>query len=72
MIEEKALNERLRLIEKELATLSEAFDKAEARVKELEDLKDEIKALKVCMAKHQPWFKDEFLSAMERITKKGD
>jgi hypothetical protein len=71
VIEEKALNDRLRLIEKELATLSEAFDRVESRVKELEDLKDEIKAMKICLGKHQPWFKEEFLSAMEKITKKG-
>jgi predicted ribonuclease toxin of YeeF-YezG toxin-antitoxin module len=69
MIEEKALNERLKLVEKELATISDEFDKVEARFKELEDLKDEIKALKVCLGKFQPGFKDEFLSAMKKVTK---
>jgi predicted nuclease with TOPRIM domain len=71
MIEEKALNDRLKLIEKELATLSDEFDKVEAKVKELEDLKDEIRALKVYLGKLQPGFKDEFLSALKKVTKKG-
>jgi predicted nucleic acid-binding Zn-ribbon protein len=71
MIEEKALNERLKLIEKELATLSDAFENVEAVIMELEDLKEEVKALKVCLGKLQPGFKDEFLKALKKVTKKG-
>lgn len=71
MIEEKALNERLKLIEKELATLSDELENVEAMVKELEDLKEEFKALKVCLGKFQPKFKDEFLKALKKVTKKG-
>lgn len=71
MKEEKIVNDRLKLIEKELSTLSDAIDRLEAGIASLEDVKDEIKALKVCMGRLQPKFKDEFLSAMKKVTEKG-
>lgn len=70
MKDEKMMNDRLRLIEKELSTLSEAFDRIEKSLVELEDLKAEVRGLKACLGKLEPRFKNEFLSAMKKITKK--
>ncbi|MEJ2314615.1 MAG: hypothetical protein P8Y85_07535 [Nitrospirota bacterium] len=71
MREEKIVQERLKLIERELSTLSEALDRLERKVSDLGDLRDEIKALKMCLVKLQPAFKDEFLEAMKKVTEKG-
>ncbi len=70
MKDEKIMNDRLRLIEKELSTLSEAFDRLEKSVAEMDDLKAEVKALKIYLGKMEPKFKKEFLSAMTKVTKK--
>lgn len=67
MINERALNERVRLLEKELSTLTDQSDKLEQSLLELEDLKMELNAFKVFMGRHHPEFKKEFLEILEKL-----
>ena len=71
MREEKVLNERLKLIGKELATLSEAFERVDKSLSEFQDMQEEFRALKVCLGKLQPEFGKEFLSAMKKVARKS-
>lgn len=71
MREEKIVQERLKLIERELSTLSDALDRLEKELSDLSDVRDEVKALKLYLGKHQPSFKGEFLEAMKKVTEKA-
>ena len=70
MKEERLLKEKLDLIEKELITLTEKIEEMSATLKELEDLKLEIKGLKVFLGREHPEFKGKFPGIMQKIYKK--
>jgi argonaute-like protein implicated in RNA metabolism and viral defense len=58
------------LIQKELATVSEKLDKLSAALKDVGDLKNEIKGLKLFIGRISPSFKKDFPEIMKRITRR--
>jgi hypothetical protein len=68
--EEKASKEKINLIEKELATLTEQLEKMNASLREMEDLKLEIKGLKLFLGRVHPEFKSKFPEIMTKIYKR--
>ena len=71
MKEEKSLKERLNLLEKEIATLTDQVERINKQLKELSDVKDEIKGLKLFLGRSHPEFKSEFPEIMQKIYKKA-
>ena len=70
MKEEKTLKERLNLLEKEIATLTDQVELTNKQLKELSELKDEIKGLKLFLGRLHPEFKSKFPEIMQKIYKK--
>ena len=70
MKEEQALKERLNLLEKGLMTLTEKLEEMSASLKEIEDLKLELKGLKLFLGREYPEFKSKFPEVMKKIYKK--
>lgn len=70
MKEEKVSKEKINLFEKELTTLTERLDKTNASLKEMEDLKLEIKGLKLFLGRIHPEFKSKFPEIMTKIYKR--
>ncbi len=64
---DKASREKLELIEKELTTLTERLDSIDKTLKEIEDLRLEIKGLKVFLGRVHPDFKNQFLEILKKI-----
>lgn len=69
MKEEIILEEKIKLIEKELITLTERLEAINASLKEVGDLKNEIKGLKLFLGREYPDFKSEFPKIMQKIFK---
>lgn len=67
MKEERASKERINLLEKELATLTDKLEETSASLKEIEDLKLEIKGLKLFLGRTYPEFKSKFPEIMKKI-----
>ncbi len=67
MKEEKLLNEKLALVEKELATFTACLEKIDAALKDVKDLKREIKGLKLFLGRAHPEFKGQYLEIMKKI-----
>lgn len=61
------LQERLALVEKELNTLAEKIIKLEKVLKEVDDLKIEIKGLKVFLGRVYPDFKSQFPDILKKL-----
>ena len=70
MKEERASKERINLLEKELATLTDKLEETSASLKEMEDLKLEIKGLKLFLGRTYPEFKSKFPEIMKKIYKR--
>lgn len=70
MKEERASKESINLLEKELATLTEKLEETSASLKEIEDLKLEIKGLKLFLGRTYPEFKSKFPEIMKKIYKR--
>jgi hypothetical protein len=68
--EERASKERINLLEKELATLTEKLEETSASLKEMDDLKLEIKGLKLFLGRVYPEFKSKFPEIMKKIYKR--
>lgn len=67
MKEEKYLKERLSLLEKEISTLTEKFDTLNSALKELEELKQEIKGIKLFLGRVHPDFKSQFPDIVKKL-----
>ncbi|MFN3395775.1 MAG: hypothetical protein ACK4Z9_03145 [Thermodesulfovibrionales bacterium] len=67
MKEEKYLKERLSLLEKEISTLTEKFDSLNSALKELEELKQEIKGIKLFLGRVHPDFKSQFPDIVKKL-----
>ncbi|MGQ9569942.1 MAG: hypothetical protein ACUVUQ_03680 [Thermodesulfovibrionales bacterium] len=67
MKEEKILKERVNLLEKEIATLTEKVEEMESALKEINDLKLEIKGLKLFLGREHPGFKNQFPEIIKKI-----
>jgi len=64
------LKEKIDLIEKELITLTEKVEEMSAALKDLEDLKLEMKGLKLFLGREHSEFKGKFPEIMQKIYKK--
>lgn len=70
MKEERALRERINLLEKELVILTDKLEETGASLKEVEDLKLDIKGLKLFLGRAYPEFKNKFPEIMKKIYKR--
>ena len=70
MKEESISQEGFNLIQKELITLTEKLDKMSISLKDMEDLKLEIKGLKVFLGRVHPDFSKQFSEIMKKVIKK--
>ncbi len=61
------LQERLNLAEQELKTLTEKIDKIEACLKEMDDLKLEMKGLKIFLGRIHPDFKSQMPDIIKKL-----
>ena len=68
--EETFLKEKIRILEKEIATLTEKLDEMSRDLKEIGDLRNEIKGLKLFFGRIHPEFKTKFPGIMEKVFKK--
>jgi len=69
--EEILLKERINLLEKELVTLTEKLETINGALKDVDDLKQEIRGLKLFLGRVHPEFKDKFPEIMQKIFKKS-
>ncbi|MFH0933191.1 MAG: hypothetical protein V1832_02595 [Nitrospirota bacterium] len=70
MKEERISKEKINLIEKELVTLTEKLEEMGASLEEIEDIKLELKGLKLFLGRAYPDFKSKFPEIMKKIYKK--
>jgi predicted nucleic acid-binding Zn-ribbon protein len=68
--EEIILKEKIKLLEKELGTLTDTVEKLRKDFKEMDDLKSEIKGLKLFLARMHAEFKTKFPEIMQKVYKK--
>lgn len=61
------LQERLNLAEQELKTLTEKIDKIEGCLKEMDDLKLEMKGLKIFLGRIHPDFKSQMPDIIKKL-----
>lgn len=66
---EPAIRERLNLLDREMATLAERIDEISAMLKEIEELKTEVRGLKIFLAREFPDFKTGFPEIIKKIVK---
>jgi hypothetical protein len=67
MNQEKHFKEKIALIEKELATITDVADELSAALKDVEDLKLELKGLKVFLGRMHPEFKGQFPEILRKV-----
>lgn len=67
MKEEKYLKERLSLLEKEISTITEKIDGLISVLKDLEEIKQEIKGIKLFLGRVHPDFKNQFPDIMKKL-----
>lgn len=65
--EELALQEKIKLLERELGTLADKLSAYNKALKEIEDLKKEIKGLKLFLGRHHPELKSEFPEILKKL-----
>ena len=71
MKEEIILHEKVKLIEKELVTLTDKLDSVKNALKDVDELKKEIQGLKLFFGRTHPEFKSKFPEIMEKLYKKS-
>lgn len=71
MKEEIILQDKINLLEKELVTLTDKVDAIQKSLKDIEDLKNEIKGLKLFLGRVHPELKSELPQLMQKIFKKS-
>lgn len=67
MKDELILKDRLMLLEKELSMAAEKIDELRKTLEELNDVKAEIKALKLYLGRVHPDFKNEFPLIVQKL-----
>ena len=70
MKEESKSQECFNLIQKELITLTEKMEKMSVSLHDIDDLKLEIKGLKVFLGRLHPDFSKQFPEIMKKVIKK--
>jgi len=68
--EEIALKEKIRLLEKEIDTLADTVEAMTKNLREIDDLRNEIKGLKLFLGRVHPEFKSKFPEIMQKLYKK--
>jgi hypothetical protein len=68
--EERILKDRIKLLEKEITTLTDQLERINSHVKEFADLKNELKGLKLFLGRSDPEFKKKFPEIMQKIYNK--
>jgi len=67
MKEEIILQEKIKLLEKEIATLADTVSCCRDAGKAIDDLKMELRGLKLFLSRHFAGFKEEFLDIVEKL-----
>jgi CRISPR/Cas system CMR-associated protein Cmr5 small subunit len=67
---ETIAHDKTKLLEKEIATLTEKLDSVNKDLQEIKDLKNEIKGLKLFLGRVYPEFKTWFPEIMQKVYKK--
>lgn len=67
MNETRSLQDKVKLLEKELATLTDKLDRIGETLDELEDVKFEIKAFKLFVGRRHPEFKKEIQEIVKKL-----
>lgn len=67
MKEEIALKEKIKLLEQELVTLVDKLTEIESKLKDVDDVKDEIKAIKLFLGREYPNFKSTFPELLKKV-----
>ncbi len=62
-----ALKERLNIVEQELKTLTDIVTKLQGNLKEIDDLKSEVKGLKMFLGRVHPEFKSQFPDILKKL-----
>ncbi|MEJ2182638.1 MAG: hypothetical protein P8Y66_03855 [Nitrospirota bacterium] len=66
--EDKILEEKLRLLEREIATVADGLERTEDTIASLEEeVKNDMRALKLFLSRHFPEFKKEFLEIVQKL-----
>jgi len=65
--EEIILQEKIKLLEKEIATLADTVACCRDLGKQIEDLKEDIRGLKLFLARHFAGFKEEYLEIKGKL-----
>ncbi len=68
--EEIIMQDKIKLLEKEIGTLTDKLDKINKDLKENDDLKNEIKGLKLFLGRTHAEFKTQFPEIMQKVYKK--
>lgn len=71
MKEELQLKEKIKLLEQELITLTEKVESISKALREIEDIKQEIKGIKIFLGRVHPEFKSKYPEIMQKLFKKG-
>lgn len=69
MKKEKMPNENLHVLKQELITITEELEELRGTLKDIEDLKLDIKGLKLFLGRVHPDFKQQFPDIMKKIVK---
>jgi len=67
MKEEIVLKEKLKLVEQELVTLVDKLAELEKEIREMREIRDELKAIKLFLGKEYPDFKSRFPELLKKI-----
>jgi predicted nucleic acid-binding Zn-ribbon protein len=67
--EEIILKDRIKLLEKEIGTLTDKLETLNDALKGMDDLKQEIKGIKLFLVREYPEFKNKFPEIMQKIYK---
>ena len=70
MKEEIIMQDKIKLLEKEIGTLTDKLDKINKDLKEIDDLKNKIKGLKLFLGRTHAEFKTQFPEIMQKVHKK--
>ena len=69
MMQEKISQESFNLVQKELITLTEKLEKMSTALEEINELKSEIKGLKIFLGRKHPDFSEQFQEIMKKVMK---
>lgn len=70
MKEEIVLKERIRLMEKEIATLTDKLESTEKSLREVGEIINELKALKLFLGRAFPDFKTKYPEIVQKVFRK--